>query len=231
MDIKKYKFRTELHAHTSPASPCGDFTPDEVVAKYAALAYDSIVITNHFYPKMRFCDDKEKCIAEYLKDYNEAVKAGEERGINIILGCEIRFTENFNDYLLFGITPDTLDMAFDYIDEGLESFSKVFRGNDTVLVQAHPFRDRCVPAAPELLDGVEVFNLHPGQNSRVGVTAKFAKEHNLIATSGTDFHHEGHEGMTALLTAEEMKTSADIARVLKSGDYLIEIGGTVVKCK
>ncbi len=231
MDTKKYKFRTELHAHTNPASPCGDFTPDEVVAKYAALSYDSIVITNHFYPSIRFRDNKEKCIAEYLKDYNEAVKAGAELGINVILGCELRFCENFNDYLLFGITPETLDMAFDYIDEGLERFSKAFRSNDTVLVQAHPFRDGCVPASPELLDGVEVFNLHPGHNSRVGVTAKFAKEHNLIATSGTDFHHEGHEGMTALLTAEEMKTSVDIARVLKSGDYLIEIGGTVVKCK
>ena len=230
MDIKNYKFRTELHAHTSPASPCGDFTPDEVVAKYAALSYNSIVITNHFYPNIRFRDDKEKCIAEYLKDYDAAVKAGAERGINVILGCELRFCESFNDYLLFGITPESLDFAFDYIDKGLEQFSKAFRSNDTVIVQAHPYRDGCVPAPPELLDGVEVFNLHPGHNSRVGVTAKFAKEYNLIATSGTDFHHEGHEGMTALLTAEEMKTSADIARVLKSGDYLIEIGGTVVKC-
>ena len=230
MDIKKYKFRTELHAHTSPASPCGDFTPEEVVAKYAALSYDSVVITNHFCPQMRFRDDKEKCIAEYLKDYDAAVKAGLERGVNVILGCELRFCENSNDYLLFGITPESLGFAFDYIDEGIEKFSKAFRSDDTVLVQAHPFRDGCVPALPELLDGVEVFNLHPGHNSRVGVTAKFAKEHNLIATSGTDFHHEGHEGMAALLTAEVMKNSADIARVLKSGDYLIEIGGTVVKC-
>ena len=111
MNISDYKFRTELHAHTNPASPCSNFTPQEVIERYAAIGYDSIVISNHFFPGMRLLDDKEKCIREYLKDYEESVKVGKEYGINVIFGCELRFTENYNDYLIFGIDPDFANFA------------------------------------------------------------------------------------------------------------------------
>jgi len=228
VNIKDYKYRTELHAHTNPASPCSNFTPQEVIERYAELEYDSIVISNHFYPGVRFRDDKNKCISEYIKDYEQAAKKGKEAGINVIFGCELRFEENFNDYLLYGIDIDFMDFAYDSIPKNLEEFSKEFRSEGTLLIQAHPFRDGMTLMPPEFLDGVEVFNLHPGQNSRVGFAAKYAKEHNLLVTCGTDFHHEGHQGMTALLTKKVMKTSHDIVNALKSRDYLIEIGGCVV---
>ncbi len=228
MNIKDYKFRTELHAHTNPASPCSNFTPEEVVQRYAEIGFDSIVISNHFYPGIRFPDDKEKCVTEYLKDFYEAKEAGEKYGINVIFGCELRFTENINDYLIFGIDPDFAKLAFDSMPIGLESFSKSFKNDGTLIIQAHPFRDGMTEMPAELLDGIEVFNLHPGQNSRVGLAAKYAKKHNMLVTCGTDFHHEGHQGMTALLTKTVMKSSHDITKVLKSRDYLIEIGGCAV---
>lgn len=228
MNICDYKFKTELHAHTNPASPCSNFTPEEVISRYAEIGFNSIVISNHFYPEIRFPDDKEKCVTEYLRDFNDALEAGKKHRINVIFGCELRFTENSNDYLLFGIDPDFAYTAFDSMPEGLEEFSKKFRGTDTLIIQAHPYRNGMTEMPAEYLDGVEVFNLHPGHNSRIAVAAKYAQKHNLIVTCGTDFHHEGHQGMTALLTKTEMKSSHDIAKVLKSRDYLIEIGGAVV---
>ncbi len=228
MNVTDYKFRTELHAHTHPASPCGDFSPEETVKKYAELGFDSLVISNHFYPIMRFRDDKEKCVAEYLKDFDEAEKAGKKYGITVILGCEFRFTENVNDYLLFGIDREFLGIAFDSMPKGLEAFSKTFRSESTLLIQAHPFRDGMTRVSPSFLDGIEVFNMHPGHNSRVALAARFAKEHNLIVTCGSDFHHENHQGTTALLTKTKMQNSGDIVAALKSRDYLIEIGGSVV---
>ncbi len=228
MNISEYKFRTELHAHTNPASPCSNFTPQEVIQRYAEIGYDSIVISNHFFPGMRFLEDKEKCVSEYLRDYEESVKWGKEYGINVIFGCELRFTENYNDYLIFGIDPDFADFAYDSMSKGLEAFSKAFRSENTLIVQAHPYRDGMTDISPELIDGIEVFNLHPGHNSRVALAAKHAQKHNLLVTCGTDFHHEGHQGMTALLTKTEMKTSHDIQKVLRNKDYLIEIGGCTV---
>jgi len=233
MKTSDYKFRTELHAHTNPASPCSNFTPEEVIKRYAEIGFDSIVISNHFYPGMRFLDDKEKCLANYIKDFEEAKGAGEKYGINVIFGCELRFTENVNDYLIFGIDPEFANMAYDSMPNGLQAFSKAFRSDSTLIIQAHPFRDGMTQMPVELLDGIEVFNTHPGQNSRIGLAARYAKEHNLIVTCGSDFHHEGHQGTTALLTKTEMKSSHHIATVLKSGDYLIELGGTVIctSCK
>ena len=228
MNISEYKYRTELHAHTNPASACSNFTPEEVIKRYADIGFDSIVISNHFYPGSPFRDDKKKCIEEYLRDYQQAIEEGNKAGINVIFGCELRFEENFNDYLIFGIDPEFLDFAYDSMPDGIAEFSSRFRSESTLIIQAHPFRDGAVPMPAEYLDGVEAFNLHPGHNSRVAVAAKYAKENDLIVTGGTDFHHEGHQGMTALLTKELMKTSHDVARVLKSRDYLIEIGGAIV---
>lgn len=228
MNTADYRFKTELHAHTNPASPCGNCTPEEVIKCYADTGYDSIVISNHFCPEMRHLDDKEKCIAEYLKDFEAAKTAGEQCGLNVIFGCELRFTENCNDYLIFGIDPDFVSLAFDSMPNGLESFSKVFRDDDTMIVHAHPYRDGMTEMPADLLDGVEVFNMRPESNSRIAFAAKYAQKHNLTVTCGTDFHYEGHQGMTALLTKTEIKTSRDIVKVLKSRDYLIEIGGCIV---
>lgn len=54
----------------------------------------------------------ELAVKTYLLDYDEAVKTGEKYGINVILGCEIRFTENVNDYLLFGIDKVFFELAY-----------------------------------------------------------------------------------------------------------------------
>ncbi len=228
MDIKQYRFKTELHAHTNPSSRCSDFTPAEVIQKYAELGFDSIVISNHFYPGMRFLDHKEKCVKAFLKDFDEAQSCGKERGINVILGCELRFTENYNDYLIFGIDRDFIDFAYDSMSLGLENFSKNFRNDGTLIIQAHPYRDGMSPTPPELIDGIEVFNMHPGHNPRIALAAKHAQKNRLLVTCGSDFHHEGHQGMAALLTKTEMKTSHDIAKVIKSRDYLIAISGCIV---
>ena len=228
MNTSEYKFRTELHAHTNPASPCSNFTSEEVIQRYADIGYDSIVISNHFYPGMRFLDNKEKCTSAYLEDYNHSVMWGEKYGINVIFGCELRFTENFNDYLIFGIEPDFVGMAYDSMPKGLAEFSKNFRNDNTLIIQAHPFRDGMTEMPAELIDGVEVFNLHPGHNSRVAFAAKYTQKYNLLVTCGTDFHHEGHQGMTAFLTKTQMKTSHDIVKAIRSRDYLIEIGGCIV---
>lgn len=228
MNIEKYKYKTELHLHTSPASSCSEIPPELAVRLYADLGYHSIVICNHFYAGMRFREDKQQCIDAYLADYQLAVEAGKKYGINVILGCEIRFTENVNEYLLFGIEQDFLDFAYESLDMGIEEFSKRFRGDKRLLIQAHPFRNGMTVVEPKYLDGIETFNMHPNHNSRVALASKYAKKHGLIPTTGTDFHHLGHEGMAALLTQMKLETSHDIVNVLRSGDYIFEIGGSIL---
>ena len=228
MNIKEYQYKTELHLHTSPVSGCSEVSPELAVETYANLGYRSIVVCNHFYRDMYSRDDKKRCIDSYLTDYDIAVKAGVKYGINVILGCEIRFTENANEYLLFGIDKEFLEFAYESLEQGIEKFSEQFRRKGRLLIQAHPFRDGMTEVHSRYLDGIESFNMHPNHNSRVALAAQYAKKHNLIETVGTDFHHLGHAGMAALLTRTEIKTSCDLVNVLESRDYLFEIGGSIL---
>ena len=228
MKVEKYCFKTEFHAHTNPVSGCSEISPEVCVKNYADSGYNSIIISNHFSTGTKFYGEKEKCLDFYFSDFDKAKEEGEKCGINVILGCEIRFSENFNDYLLFGIDKNTLVNAYDYLELGIEKFSKDFRSEKTVILQAHPFRNGMTEVLPSLLDGIESFNMHPNHNSRVAMAAKYAEENNFLVSAGTDYHHLGHEGMVAVLSKTEIKDSFDAANLLKSRDYIFKIGKSIV---
>ena len=228
MDFSQYRFKTEMHAHTKPVSPCSEIAPALLVEQYAELGYQSVMITNHFYPGMAHFGEKEACLEAYLADYTIAKAVGDRLGVHVLLGCEIRFAENSNDYLLFGVTPQLLADAYETLDKDLETFSKKFRSEDLLIFQAHPFRDGMFLADPANLDGVETFNMHPGHNSRVAVAARYAREHDFLVSAGTDYHHMGHAGMAGILTKTPLQTAKDVVAVLKNRDYLLDVGGNVI---
>ena len=228
MNRSDYKYKTEMHAHSWPCSGCSEIPPENVVKAYAEAGYTTVVLSNHFSMYMREYGNKPKALKTYLRDYNTAVEYGKKYGVNTVLGCEIRFTENDNDYLLFGIDEETLTEAYDYIPRTVEEFSKWFRNDTRLFIQAHPFRDGITQIDPELIDGIEVFNMHPGHNSRVAFAAKYAQRNDFIITCGTDYHHHHHEGMVALLTKKPIANSFELASALKSRDYLFEMGGSII---
>lgn len=227
--LEKYKFRTELHAHTSPVSSCGDFAPDEVIRRYAKIGYDAIAITNHFTYQYRFERFSKEPTAEefvewYMSDFYAAEEAGKKYGVNVILGAELRFSENQNDYLAYGIDEDTLLEIYDRLPYGIAEFRNSDRLKGILLIQAHRFRDNMEDIDPIYVDGIETFNMHNGHNSRIGKTVKFAKDNNIkIVTAGSDFHHDGGEGMAALRTKVMPKDSYELADILRNGDYALEI--------
>ena len=225
-----YKYRTELHAHTSPISSCADFSPEDVVEKYVEAGYDALTITNHFsYPYRVGRFEKEPTASEfvnwYMSDFYKAYEVGEKMGIKIILGAEIRFAENENDYLIYGINEDILKEVYEILPYGVADFKASETLKDVLIVQAHRFRNGMEYIDPSYVDGIETFNMHSGHNSRVAMTVKFAKENNFkIVTAGSDFHHEGGEGMAALRTKELPQNSCELEAVLRSCDYVFEIG-------
>ncbi len=224
-----YKYRIELHAHTSPVSRCSQIEPEKMAKIYSEKNYDGIVITNHFTNDEveLFELNKEDYIKRYINDYEETKLHGEKHGLKVYLGAEIRFTENSNDYLLYGVDTDILSKCFDYLKKGIEKFRKEVKLADTLFVQAHPFRNNMTQIDPALLDGMEIFNMHPGHNSRIGICTRYAFDNNIpVMTVGSDFHHPdiGHEAVSALRTKTLPADSFELAKILKSGDYLFEIG-------
>ena len=225
--FSEYKYLIDMHCHTKPGSGCSEIPPKMLVDVYKENGVDAVCITNHLSPEY-FENGKEKAFTKFISDFKEAYEYGKKEGVTVILGLEIRFKENANDYLVFGIDEEFVEKACDYIDKDIETFYKEMKNDKNVILQAHPFRNGMVLANPKYIDGIEAFNMHPNHNSRVSLASKYAKEHSdFIVTAGTDFHHLGHEcaGLTALKTLP--KDSFELADLLKTKDYIFILGGTV----
>ena len=227
---KEYKYKLELHAHSNPASGCSEVSVPDLVALYAELGYHGVVLTNHFIYDYSTCmrgRSVEEGIEVWLNDYRAAVEEGKKYGLAVFLGAEIRFTENNNDYLIYGLTERMLPEIYRLLPLGVEHFRQNYAMPDSVFLQAHPFRDGMVEVDPALLDGIETFNMHPGQRSRNAVANLYAKKKGFgIRLVASDFHFlRGREvAVSAIRTKTMPKDSFDVARILKSGDYIGEVG-------
>lgn len=225
--INEYGYKTEIHAHTSPVSRCSQISPEEMVKNYRSIGCDAVTITNHLDPNWIQGDFAEQA-QRYLSDYYATHAWGEKLGVNVILGVEIRFTENSNDYLIYGVEPSDIERMISYIDRGIVEFYRDFKNDRNLILQAHPFRKNMVLAPLDSVDGIESFNCHPGHNSAIGFAARYARDNNLLVSGGTDYHHEGHHGICVMRTKQAIKDSFDLADALRSRDYLFDISGSVV---
>ena len=133
----EYPHKTELHCHTLPVSGCSHIYAPEMVQLYKALGVDTIVLTNHYHPEVATRFTKEEAAERYLKAFRELKECAEAEGIKAILGMEIRFAENSNDYLVYGLTEADVAPLFDYLPGDLEHFYKKYKNEFTQCNRNH----------------------------------------------------------------------------------------------
>lgn len=213
------KYKTELHAHTSEVSRCAHICGEELVDIYEKAGYSTVVITDHM-SKRTFPVVKKRKWNEYVDDYligyNAAMKAAHGR-LNIILGMEISFYENDNDYLVYGVDEKFLRRHPNMMEMGIRKFSEVAKRSGLIVVQAHPFRDHMTVIKPGIVEGIEIFNAHPGHDSRNDIARMWAEKYGYkIRTSGSDFHEVQHGARGGIITDFEVKTTDDLLKVLRS---------------
>ena len=230
---QQYPYRTELHAHCSPASPCGDLPPEEVVRIFHESGFSGLALTNHFFPNLSMQllgeMNKEKYLDMYIGNYHAALEEGEKLGMKIWLGAELRWSAlGDSDYLIYGIDETMLSDIFDYLNTDPATFVRECKSEKSFFIQAHPFRNNCVALDAELLDGVEVFNMHPGHNSRPAITARHYQHTDLRVLMGTDYHHPGHHDICATRMASLPADSFELAALLKRGEYVLEVGKSII---
>lgn len=223
-------YKTELHAHTKEVSPCADLSVQEVADRYIAAGYTTLVLTNHY------CDyvidnagkSWEEKIAHYLSAYRTMKEYAGDR-LHVLLGCELRFTENFNDYLIFGLTEEFLIENPDLHKMTLKTFSELSRKSGLLLFQAHPFRNRMTVMPPKYLDGIEVFNGHHGHDSRNQLADAYARRYGLLRSSGSDFHHISSVESAGILTDEPITRMEQLVSALKNGECELICTGPAAK--
>ena len=220
------QFKTELHAHTSEVSPCGRVTAPEVAERFIAEGYTSLVITNHYcdYVIDTLKGSWQEKMDYYMYPYHLMREHAGDR-LNVILGCELRFEGNINDYLIYGITEDFLRANPDLHKMNLRTFADLAHESGMLVVQAHPFRNWMQVVPHELLDGMETFNGTPSYEGHNRVADAWAQQYGLIRTSGSDFHNPDQYGTGGILTSAAIRSGEELVAVLKSGNYTLHCEG------
>jgi len=216
--------KIELHAHTSETSPCSNIAAGKLVRLYEGCGYGAVVITDHYSKwvmERNNITDLQEFTGFFLGGYYSALKYAKEHNnnIKILPGAEVNLDNTPNDYLLYGADED-----FFYKNPGLFKLSlkrlyKLCHKNGILLVQAHPYRAYCIPSDTSFLDGAEVYNGNMRHNSNNKKAYKWAKENQLIMTSGSDFHEEEDLARGGIETDTLPSSIKELVQILKSGSY------------
>ncbi len=217
-------FLFDTHIHTKESSACGEVWAADIVARYKNLGYDGIVVTDHMQKRGidRFGGTYEENIGCFLKGYHTA-KALADENFKVILGMEIRFLENDNDYLVYGFDEEFLysrDLA--HIPT-LEDFMPIAKENGLAVFQAHPFRNDMVVMPPDIVDGIEVYNGHGNHDSRNDIAWHWAEKFGFRKLSGSDFHGVLTMEPGGVYFEDEINDSRDVAKALLSDRYSLKV--------
>lgn len=219
----------DMHVHTKEVSACGKVEARRVVRLYAEKGYDAVVITNHLNGSTRYlheAPDWDAFIDSYLAPVREARDEGEKVGVRVFWGVELRFENGCNDYLLYGISEETLRAHSELRTLKLKQLRKLADEEGFLIFQAHPFRTGMVVCEPALLDGIEVANGHPRHRSRNDFARLWADVHGLKMTAGSDFHEEGDEARGGLLFFRDIADERELAKALRDQDFRLIVSPT-----
>lgn len=220
-------YKIELHLHTKYSSGCGQLSAEELISAYKEAGYSAIVVTDHYNRdtyNLKKIDPAAPVdrLTPFLEGYSKMKELGEQHGLVILRGAELRFDGSFNDYLLFNYPDRLLEDPEKLFTMGLHEFVQLSRKAGALLIQAHPFRPMCTPADLADLDGIEISNMHPWHNSRNELAKALADtDPRLIRTGGSDCHATEHIGRGGILSETLPKTEAELIQLLRSGNYKI----------
>ncbi len=219
------EFLYDMHVHTAESSSCAHVPAADVVERYKALGYDGVVITDHmsqYKMKRAKCESIEEKAEYFLRGWREAKKY-EDDDFSVILGMELSFLDYNGDFLVYGIDENFM---FKYhMDQFhcLEDFRPVADENGLFVFQAHPFRFDMTVQNPELLDGMEVYNGHPGHNSNNDIAEIWASKYGLRKSSGSDFHGDkGDMPPGGIYFGKKITCSKSLKSALESGNYRLK---------
>lgn len=216
-------FLYDPHVHTKETSRCGWIPAVELVDLYHEHQYTGLVITDHMhetYISLLDCsDDWDACVDSFLTGFRLAKQRGDELGMDIILGMELRFPENNNDYLIYGIDEAFLRQNPYMYKMGRSAFFETFK-DQVLIIQAHPYRDENDNVFLDNVHGIEIINCsprHDNYNNRALDSS--IKYPNLLRSCSSDAHRPGDEARAALVFDRRLHDSFAFRRAMQQQDY------------
>lgn len=219
-------FKFDIHVHSSGTSHCGKSTAREMVDAASEHGYSGFVITNHFYNGNTGIDRSipwDEFVDSYVQEYTDARDYGKTKGIKVFFGIEEVYAPG-KEVLVYGITPEQLKACNDYKSFNSIQRLEFFRSTGSLLIHAHPFRDRGYIPNPDnepdmrYFDGIECYNHfnQPEENTKAFI---FAKNNNTIMTSGCDVHNAKDFGNAGVAFDEPVDTIKQLIEKLKQNNF------------
>ena len=191
----------DTHVHTKEVSTCGQVSGARMAEIYKAAGYDGIVITDHLTPDYFRHDSKtmtwEQFAENHMSGYHAAKKKGDEIGLKVLYGCELRFEGSVNDYLVYG-------MPNSFIAEHPEIY-------DMKIID------------PSWIHGMEVFNGKPEEDPmrRNAFANLWADTYGLQKLSGSDCHMPEQVARAGICLFNDVETIEDFVREIKDRNYIM----------
>ncbi|MDE5698193.1 MAG: hypothetical protein K2I96_12420, partial [Lachnospiraceae bacterium] len=152
----------------------------------------------------------------------DAKEEGNPQGLKVFFAWECRF--DGDEFLVYGLDKKWLRNHPDMMEwDHITHYEKI-RADGGLVVQAHPFRERGylseVYVHPHQCDAFEVANCgNPHEQNRMAY--RYAAEHHLTMTAGSDIHHVGHTGNGCIYGMEfdtPLNTIDDYVTRIRSGN-------------
>lgn len=219
--MNKYLF--DPHTHTSETSRCGKLPAVEVVDRYVKMGFSGIAVTDHLHPEYLSRIDREHnwdaAMDCYLSGYYASKKHGDELGFDVILGAELRFPENDNDYLIYGIDEEWLRKnPYICCMSALEFYAKYH--DEVLIIHAHPYRDGNTTVFENAVHGTEIINANPRHENENGKALKLAEKHpGWYRLAGSDTHQAGDEGRAGILLPKRVMDSYELKEMIENRRY------------
>lgn len=215
-------FLYDTHIHTVETSPCGKLPAAETVDYYASHGYSGLAITDHLHKQ--FLDKHEgkswdTIIDRYLTGYRAAKKRGDEIGFDVILGAEMRFPENDNDYLVYNIDEEwLLNHPFVIQQSATEFFEKYH--DEVLVIHAHPYRDGNLTVFEDAVHGVELINANPRHNNWPNRALALCKRHpEYFIQAGSDMHQIPDRCQAGIIAKKRITNSFEYADLIRSQSH------------
>lgn len=226
MAEKEEKFiKIDPHVHSNAISRCSHVSCEEIIDEKIKLGYDGVILTNHcqewYYPK----EEHEKYVEQVIADFLRGKAYADKKGFRFYLGLEVTLMlPNYSDWLLYGVTEEFLRKTPCLYLLSQEELFALCEESGVLLVQAHPYRQ--APCDPNLMHGVEI-NCNDGDLEKIPLVEKFAAEHGLLVTCGTDYHSWSRTYRGGIYIPKKCETAVDIAEYIrKTGEVRVFYEGT-----
>jgi hypothetical protein len=216
-------FLYDPHTHTSETSRCGHLPAAEVVDRYVKQGFTGLVVTDHLHPEYLSRIDTQHnwdaVMDHYLSGYRASKKRGDEVGFDVILGAELRFPENDNDYLVYGIDEQWLrSNPYMCCMSAVEFFAKFH--DQVLIIHAHPYRDGNKEVFESAVHGSEIINGNPRHENGNELALDLCRRHpGFFRLAGSDTHQAGDEGQAGIILPERVKDSFAYKKMIETMNF------------